>query len=351
MRNPSFIFIALILLLFNRCIDPLELETDSDAQRLVVDGMITDEPGPYSVRLSRSKQYDAYHDSWSVVEAGARVIISDNTGNQETLTETAQGLYQTSPDGIRGQVGNIYTLQITTKGGQQYTSAPETMRPVSPIDSLYFEVRPYFELNEENVQVTRYAVHVLLDAEDPASEKNYYMWRWKGTFRVSTQPWDYTEKVGGVRIPMPKDCCETCWVTANTNSINVLDDRLNNGTNLKRHLVTRIPVTEQAFGFKYHLDVKQYSLSEAAFNYWRILKSQIERGGSIQDPPPANVIGNMSSISNPNERVLGFFGASAATSKAFFVNRDELGVPVGLYVMPDDCRVLSNSTTEQPVFW
>ncbi|HEY4652147.1 MAG TPA: DUF4249 domain-containing protein [Pontibacter sp.] len=343
--------VLLVLLLSYSCVDPLELKIDDNAQQLVVDGMITDEAGPYTVRLSRSKPYATYHDNWSTAETGAQVTIADDKGNQETLQEAEPGLYQTSSEGIKGQVGNTYVLTITTKNGERYTSAPETIAPVPTIDNLYFEVRPQLMLNDEDVVQTVYVANVLLDTKDPAAQKNYYMWQWQGTFRVSTQPWDYSEKVRGVRVPMPKDCCEICWVTANTNRVNVTDDRLLNGGNLKHHLVTQIPVIPQTFGFKYHMEVKQLSVSEAAFDYWNMLKTQIETGGSIQDPPPAIVIGNITSVTNPEQRALGFFGASAVTKQSIFILREELGIPVGAYVMPDDCRVLSNSTTVQPDFW
>ncbi|PTX12294.1 uncharacterized protein DUF4249 [Pontibacter mucosus] len=344
------VILSIILLLAGSCIDPLDLDIDDQAEMLVVDGMITNEPGPYSVRLSRSKPYDTYADSWSAVETGATVILSDDQGNQETLAETAPGLYQTSEGGMQGQLGSTYTLSIRTKSGQTYTSLPETLRPVPPIDSLYFEVRPQQILNEADVEETIYMADVLVDAPDPAQEKNYYLWQWQSTFQVNTQPWDYAEKIRGVRVPMPKACCEVCWITSPTGSVNVQDDRLIDGGTLSRHVVTSIPVTEQAFGTKYHLEVKQLSVSEAAYDYWRILKAQIENGGSIQDPPPATITGNITNTAT-GEPALGFFGASAVTRRSLDVRREDLGVRVGQYIFPDDCRVIANSTTERPAFW
>ncbi|MBB6612243.1 DUF4249 domain-containing protein [Pontibacter sp. Tf4] len=350
MKNLLKPCILLLLLLYS-CVDPLDLKIGDEARQLVVDGMITDEPGPYTVRLSRSKPYASYHDRKNAAETGAQVTIADDKGNQETLQEIAPGVYQTNPDGIRGQVGNTYTLSIVTKNSERYTSAPETIVPVPTIDDLYFEVRSQQVLNEEDVEQTVYVANVLLDTKDPAGQKNYYMWKWQGTFKVSTQPWDYSEKVRGVRVPMPKDCCEICWVTAPTDRVNVKDDRLLNGGNLTHYLVTQIPVIPQTFGFKYHIEVKQLSVSEAAFDYWSLLKAQIETGGSIQDPPPAIIIGNITSETNPGQRALGFFGASAVATRTMFIQREELGIPVSPYVMPDDCRVLSKSTTVQPDFW
>ncbi|MER2996018.1 DUF4249 domain-containing protein [Pontibacter populi] len=350
-RGYTTIIVCMLALVVNSCIDPLELEIDDRTWKLVVDGMITNEPGPYTVRLSRSKRYSSYTDSWNAVETGARVIVSDDKGNEETLTETKPGTYLTSVAGIQGQIGNTYSLSIRTKDGKQYTSSPETLLPVPEMDDLYFEVRPVQVLNESDVERTEYVVDVFVDIQDPAEARNYYLWQWQSTFRVSTQPWDYSEKVGNVRVPMPKDCCEICWVTNTTNTVNIQDDRLLNGANIKRHLVTSIPVTAQHFGTKYYLEVKQFSLSEAGYDFWRILKSQIENGGSIQDTPPATIIGNITNLNNPDERALGFFGASAVSKSAIFIRREELGVRIAEYVFPDDCRVLSKSTTEVPAFW
>ncbi|WP_299825068.1 DUF4249 domain-containing protein [uncultured Pontibacter sp.] len=345
------IILSIVLLFTNSCIDPLDLEIENQAEQLVVDGMITNEPGPYTVRLSRSKPYNTYTDSWNAVEARATVVIVDDRGNQETLTETEPGVYQTSQAGIQGEVGHTYTLSIRTRNGQEYTSAPETLQPVPPMDSLYFEVRAQQILNEVEVEETMYVVDVLVDVPDPLQERNYYKWQWQGTFQVNTQPWNYAEKVRGVWVPMPKDCCEVCWVTSPGNRVNVQNDRLINGRILSRHVVTSIPVTEQAFGTKYHLEVKQMSVSEAAYDYWRLLKAQIEIGESIQDPPPATIIGNITSTNDPDVKALGFFGAAAVTSKVVVIGREDLGVRVGEYVFPDDCRVISRSTTERPAFW
>ncbi len=351
MRRLALVVLVSILQLLPGCVDPLELKIDGNTGKLVVDGAITNEQGPYTVKLSISKPYASYADSWSAVVRDATVIISDDKGNQETLVETEPGIYKTSINGIQGVIGNTYTLTIRTREGREYTSSPETLNPVPEINNLYFEVGSQQILNEENIEETLYTADVYIDAQDPEGVKNYYMWEWNGTFEVNTQPWDYSEKVRGVRVPMPKECCQLCWVSSRTNTINVLDDRLINGKELKRHLVTRIPIEEKTFGTKYHVDVKQLSISEAAFDYWSTIKTQIANVGSIQDPPPATIIGNITSTTNPEDRALGFFAATAVSSKAFFIRREELSIKPGEFIFPDDCRVITNSTTDRPFFW
>ncbi len=211
------------------CIDPLNLKTEKGAERLVVDGIITNEPGPVTIKLTMSEPYGSYVGNYASIVRSARVIILDDKGHKETLTETKPGIYTTTGNDLQGQVGNTYTLTIKTKEGKEYTSTPEFLAPVPEITNLYTEVREQKILNSSGNEETAYGVAVFVDAQDPLEQKNYYMWQWKGVYQVSTQPQDFKEKVRGIWVPKPKACCAVCWLTEFTNSINVKDDRLING--------------------------------------------------------------------------------------------------------------------------
>ncbi|MGV3641810.1 MAG: DUF4249 domain-containing protein, partial [Adhaeribacter sp.] len=273
--------------LASACIEPLDLRPQPGDKLLVVDGLVTNEAGPYTVRLSRTAPYSAYSEPWNTAERGAVVTITDDQGQVEKLSETSPGIYQTSGQGLQGQVGRSYTLHISTKAGKTYQSQPQLLAPVSDIDSLYTEVRQQKILNSAGNEQLVHVVEVFVDTRDPAESENFYMWQWEGVYRVNAQPWNHTIKVRGQSVPAPKDCCQTCWVSEFTNSINVRDDRLGNGQLRRRHLVTQVPVNERTFEQKYRIEVKQLSLSQEAYRYWSVLRNQVSRVGNIQDPPPA----------------------------------------------------------------
>ena len=346
-----FSLILALIASLSSCIDPLELKMQTGLPQLVVDGMITTEPGPYAVKLSRSEPYTAYSGGRSAAETGATVILSDDQGKRETLVETTPGVYKTRAGGLQGQIGHTYSLTIKTRGGKEYASQPELLASVPEIDTLYWEVRAEKILNTSGNEQVVYFLAVYVDSRDPAAARNYYMWQWEGIYRVNAQPWDHKIKVRGEWVPAPKDCCQTCWITDFTNSINVQDDRLINGNSHKRYLVTRVPINERTFESKYHLEVKQLSVSEAAYDYWSMVKTQVFNVGNIQDPPPAIIVGNIINVQDPKDKPLGFFGASAVVKKSIFVKREELGFNPGEMVFPDDCRVLTNSTTDKPTHW
>ena len=339
------------LVLITGCIEPLELDIKQDDVRLVVNGLITDEPGPYTVTLTKT-QTVPYTPQGFPKEIGSTLNITDNLGNTTTLLETAPGVYQTQP-GFQGQIGRTYTLFITTSAGDKYFSTPETLKAISEIEAISYDVEKRIALDEENQPSDVYWLNAYVDTKDQGGEKNYYKWEYEVVYQVNTQPWDYCEPnpLGIKCIPKPKNCCSTCWVTIYNDALSIQNDRLVNGKELKKQFITKLPVNNQLFNSRVHLEVKQFSISEAAYDYLQILKTQVNDVSNIQSPPPAFISGNISGTSDGAKKPLGFFGASAVKKKSIFINTSDLGVSLRPLIYPDDCRVISNSTSNKPNFW
>ena len=87
MKLSSLILLFIFFLLVPSCIDPIDFSKGDDSKRLVVDGLITNEPGPYVVYLASTSSYNAFTTINESVE-GAIVILSDDQGDSETLTES-----------------------------------------------------------------------------------------------------------------------------------------------------------------------------------------------------------------------------------------------------------------------
>ena len=350
--------ISLILFVFflfiHSCIDPINFSTGDDSKCLVVDGMITNEPGPYVVYLARTSEYNSYYAQTEEVE-GAIVIISDDLGNSEILTETLNpGIYKTDPGGIRGVPGRYYNIEIVTPDGKQYESDYELLSAVPKIDSIYYERRQHQELDDNNITQTFEGFQIYIDTKDPESVNNYYMWSWKGTHEIHTQPWNYFDALK--RQPAPKDCCAICWITERPGHIDVFDDEFSDGNQIIKKPVTFVKIKDNLggryFRGKYHVEAKQLSLTKEAYNYWSSIEEQISSSGSIFEPPPVAIIGNIENVKNHEEPVFGYFGASAISTKCIFIPEIEAPYPPGdTLIWPDDCRVIGNSTAIKPSFW
>ncbi|QEH42489.1 DUF4249 family protein [Chitinophaga sp. XS-30] len=131
MKNiVSILFIAL---LFTGCEKIVDLDYKSNQSRIVIEGNITNEAGPYDVKVTKStsltdtSSYPAIDD--------AIVTLSDDAGNSETLMSIGNGTYRCNT--LVGEEGRTYTLTVQAEN-QTYT-AQSTMPQRVPFDSIKVE--------------------------------------------------------------------------------------------------------------------------------------------------------------------------------------------------------------------
>jgi len=354
MKLKSIKIVLILFFFVPSCIDPIDFSEGDDSKSLVVDGLITNEPGPYVVHLERTSNYNSSSTQTEKVQ-GAIVFLSDDVGNSEILLETyVPGIYKTDPDGIRGVPGRYYKIEIETPDGEHYESMPELLSPVPEIDTIYYERQQHQELDDDNIVQTFEGFQIYIDTSDPENVKNHYMRSWTGTHEVHTQPWDYFDP--HFWKPAPKDCCATCWITERPRQIDVFDDNFLDGNQINKSPVAFVRIlnsnSSRHFHGKYHVEVKQLSLTKEAYNYWSLIKEQIISSGSIFEPPPVAISGNIENCTNPEDIAFGYFGASAISIKSIFIPASEAPYPSDdTLVWPDDCRTLGNSTAIKPSFW
>ena len=112
--------LIILLLSSTACVDEYWPKLDKYEDLLVVDGMITNFPGPYTIKLSISSSVD---NPMYIPFGGATVIIADHLGNNEILSETDEGTYTTSLSGIQGIIGRKYRIEIETADNKNYKSS------------------------------------------------------------------------------------------------------------------------------------------------------------------------------------------------------------------------------------
>lgn len=159
-------YISITLLIFvSSCTEPFEANLDSTYVRLVVQGSISNELKTHQVSLTKSADYFSNKPAEKVT--GANVTISDGD-NIYSLTEISEGLYET--DTIVGKPGKTYSLSIRSDG-ENYTSSCY-LNSIAPIDSINFGYYDYGEYSDYNDS----SLYVLLNALEPATPGNYYLW-------------------------------------------------------------------------------------------------------------------------------------------------------------------------------
>ncbi|MCA6068207.1 DUF4249 domain-containing protein [Chryseobacterium sp. RG1] len=128
MKNLFLIILSLFIV--TSCEKEIDLDLANESGKIVIEGNITDQAGPYYVKITKSVAVTAAN-QYPAVE-NAQVVLSDNMGQTETLQYVGNGMYTTSS--FVGQSGRTYTLKVNAEG-QQY-SVQSTMPTAVSFDGL-----------------------------------------------------------------------------------------------------------------------------------------------------------------------------------------------------------------------
>jgi len=197
----------LLLILFSGCTEKYDFKFSEQAPKLVVEGIVTNGPGPHYVRLTLSKTtfelsfnestgYSQFDDGYTPV-LDATIIISDNHGETDTLIPTSDsayryfywdeagiqrdsvmdfnpkahifGFYQTNL--LKGVPGNTYYLKVLWNG-KEYNSICY-MPPVPEIDSVTYE------FTKGAIGKSDFYIPKIWFKDNPATE-DYYLFKTSG---------------------------------------------------------------------------------------------------------------------------------------------------------------------------
>lgn len=164
-RYYTYILTLLILVLFSSCEKVVELDLEDAEQMTVIEGIIHDSISDNFVLLSKSRPFNDNQGSFEAI-SGASVVISDNMGNNFTLSEVEPGKYNNAT--LKGEQGRIYQLNVSING--ILFTAISTMPSRVELDSLsYEEVNNPFGGNEEDI-----TYRVFTHFRDPVNQQNFY---------------------------------------------------------------------------------------------------------------------------------------------------------------------------------
>lgn len=318
--------IAAILLLnfiVMACIEPFEPEVQNFESVLVVEGQISDEDKPSEIYLSRSR---ALNSEESIPEKSATVTLSGDEGETYHFAEVDAGIYE-SPDTFRGGIGKSYTLNIETNDGDTYRSHPLIIKKCPPIDSVYFEEEA--RITDEGEVLS--GIVILVDTHDPASASRNYRWEWEESWEVrvpypSTYVWqDDTSTLNTPTCgwPIPRDHKISLCYNSDFSKSNLIERT----ANLSQDRVSQFELAYiSTIGYRlnslYSINVRQQVMDDKEYEYWSELKKLSETLGTVFDPQPYYIQGNLYNVNEPNEPVLGYVGASSVAEKRIFITRE-----------------------------
>lgn len=319
--------LSLLLIFFSGCIEDYDLYRDEIVPRLVVEGLITNKPGPYYIRLTESQTGNFIESDYSNIDNAvpvkdAQIIISDNINQIDTLIPVdvnldeytldrfgyykllydsfgniVDTLFLKDPAGFNynrgfyktqhlvGIPGRTYSLKVLSEGKEYQASA--FMPTVPNIDSVGFR-RMFLEKDKAPI------VTPLLYFSEPQGIKNHYLIQLNDDISIRTYS------------------ANTLWV------FSILSDEFLqpyvNGLNISQGETPRsieYPIFWEGDSFYIALS----SLTQNAYEFYKILLQQFKNDGGAYQPSPGSPPTNMSN------GALGYFRASSISEKRLKIPR------------------------------
>lgn len=309
--------IGLILgaaLLCERCKDPYVSPYKAPATGyLVVEGYIS---GNSISQFTLTRSIPLPGDSTLPTEDGATVQIEASDNSVYPLTGQGNGLYS-SIDTLALNPQLEYRLAIQMASGEKYQSNFVAYKPTPPIDSINW------------IQGGDNSIEIYVNTHDPANNTRYYQWNFDQTYEYhsaeeSGEYWDKDTTPPAVVARLPQNQVFRCWQSAS--STNILID---NTTKLSADVVYRqpvkyIPPDDVQTSVLYSILVRQYALTSDGYNFLSLMQQNTESLGSIFDAQPSQITGNIHSLTNPAEQVIGYVSAGTVQSERIFIRRFQI---------------------------
>lgn len=297
----------LFLILGVSCKEPFVPEVDAYTKNLLVVEGYLNIGGITNFRLSRTADLQDWQSR--IPEANARVEVQGDQGTILEQSSSASGECLITTTGL--DINKRYRIKITTANGKIYQTDFLASKATPEIDSVVYKI--------ENNGFSLY-----VNTHDKSNQTRFYSWDYHETWEIRSPVSSNLEYKNGKVVERDRSVnISRCWQNATSSSILINStERLSEDRVLLAPL-NFIPGNSIKLSQLYSILVRQYGLSQQAYQYLENMKKNTEKIGTIFDPQPSELKGNLTCITDPHEQVIGWIGAGKVTEKRIFINSAE----------------------------
>lgn len=295
------LMLVVLLAFAGACLDPFTApQRDNGFRFLVVDGAFRPNDTT-EIRLSRTVNLGS--SELPPPESGALIQIENEAGQRAELSEVEPGRYVLPPGAVTGV---RMRLLMTTQAGTRYASDFEEVLTTPAIENVGYR---FDAVDGLEYQVTTRAQN---------STPLYLRWEFVETW-MYTAAFESVLRFENGRIEPRLQSNFLCWQTRLSKNILIGSSLGRSNGIIANQTVLKVSARDEKVRIKHSVLVRQQAISREAFEYWDQLAKNSQNLGSLFDPIPSELPGNIRCISNPDEPVLGYFTAAVtADRRAFF---------------------------------
>jgi hypothetical protein len=192
--------------------------------------------------------------------------------------------------------------------------------PNPPLDSISWER-------------TSDGVQIYVNTNDPTNTIKYFRWDYTETWEIRSaifsqliykfaQNSSQRDTLRNRIIP-PEDI-SVCWKNSPSTQILLANSEQLQSSIISQKPIVFIPVSDEKILVRYSIIARQYALDKEGYKYFEIMKKNTEDIGSFFGPQPAEIKGNITCISKPDEPVIGFVTSSFVSEKRIFITEPQV---------------------------
>lgn len=268
------IYILSFVVILASCDEAFQLDPKQTAERVVIEGLVTDQPNRQFVKVTRTTSF--YGTGKTPRITNANITVTDDLGrvvnfvhNPNNHADSA-GIYIPSEPFI-GEVGRTYKLRVSVE--DEIYEAEDKLADVSPIDSLSYQINDD-EFDDPEEEGKFYEVQMFI--KEPKDEVNFYLIKFYRNGALKS----YSD-----------------------NDIYISDDEI------LAEDIEGVP-GPPIYGLGDEAMVELYSVSRKGYVFYSDLSNLLNGDGGMFGPIPA------SPRTNLTNDALGFFQVSAIKSKS-----------------------------------
>lgn len=308
---------SLMLCSLASCEDAYHPKIDTVEGRLVVQGLITNDPNQNYILLTKTTSF--YDKTPSETVSGATVNLVDGNGTIIQGKESSQGNFHFDTVPVTGQ---DYKLRILLDK-DIYESEPVIMPPLPSVTNFYSE---RFEKSEYQTDAygVPYSVKVIgrelyIDAPITPALSNF-------RFGMrSVMQWYYQPPMLGPPPPFVPPIYGWLSLFPKYNYNVAGPKKFSESDIIEKHPLFFLPYSTSLLikpdstflGWIFILD--QYGTSQGSFDYHEKLNSQFSADGTLFDPIQTQVYGNIKCITDPLKIAFGYFDLNSYRQYRYYL--------------------------------
>lgn len=322
MKFLNQIYIKIVICLgllssLSSCVDEIELASENFESILVIEGIITDQEEVQEIKISRSYRLE---DNEPAPVNNASVSVSSSEGDTFTFELDTAGIYLSQLP-FSTKPGVEYSLEVNTANGS-YQSVTVVGQEQTLIDNIRSTEA---QLREET------GVAILVSSSDDDSGA-YYKYEFEETFKIVSRYRILNDLIineeGDFEV-VPKANEEyVCYNTLPSQEIVLSSTTELSENNINDYLVRFISKEDSKLAYRYSILVKQLKISAEAHDFYSTLKNLSESENLFSQFQPGFLDGNIQSIADNQEKVIGFFTTAAVDEQRLFFSYTDYFDPI-----------------------